>query len=880
MDPVNLFANAFYSTLPPQDIIIHLTELYFRNIHGQTYNFLHKPTFIPRIKQGRVNKTLLLALCGLTARYSRHPSIVCGTAYQAGEKFIAEARKALSEEFDEPTIETIQAVIFIVQHDFFRSKSKKAMIYVSLAIRMAATLELHNEPHDPNMSFKEREERRRTYWSLISLDRLAHSGPHWQVHLRTDTLQLQLPCRDYFYENNISVVTETLQGTMPPSIRVTGNSPPVQKEEKGTYAYIVIATILWCDVNKYVMEGFKKETIPPWKEGSTYHALETRLQNLFTSIPKIYQYSRENLIAMDTTNQGTVLVHLHAELLLSLCYLSRSMYPFNYKTMKFDEPPPKSFLERAATNIMACANAQSSMIEDVLAMEDFHMAPFIGFGVFAVSSVHIANSFSPDPTIALAAKNNLATNLKFLVIMREYFYSVGVWCIILKDRYFQKARRHKLKAQQNSYNSNLRGNSGSITNSIRNSENDEGADKAEGTEGRVADGFSRPGTPPVAYAPEELMNVAANKLQDSEPPSEMSSPRGASRSWTGSPRPNPPPQFDSDNIKWQLRAEISKQSDDSSSAAQQQARTWKRAVPQAYENQCGISQPPYKENSQNMRTNFFSNKRSKVEKTHVMPGSDFNASVANPSFSQPVSPSNFADLLSMPGISQGPQIKMETKPVLPEQPLPDNTYSNPKPDQLAREGSGELRPDGPGVGTNPKTNFLMDNSGEWLNSLELSEFAQFANDGKYDIKNPVQWFSGKTQEDGSEAGSLTADTCQSGFFGGTSDQPGTLEEEGALTSESLMADSSVAYDSEVGDRGWLALPQPDYMQHVLANQLDIYGDSSEGGQMSSSQATTPGIPMQHTPKTKSLLDEIFQQVARENFQAYDTSDSPESLSPS
>ena len=314
-----------------------------------------------------MNRTLLLAICGLTARYSRHPLVTSSTPHEAGEHFIAAARKSLSEEFDEPTIETIQAVIIIVQHDFFRSKGKKSMIYVSLAIRMATSLELHLEPADLNMSFQERETRRRTYWSLVVLDRLAHSGPHWQVHLRTDTLQLQLPCKDYYYENNIPVITETLEGKIPPPIRITGN-PTIQKGEKGLHAYIVMATILWCDINKYVMEEFKNEKIPPWKEGSSYHSLETRLQQLFSSLPKEYQYSRENLLALDTLNQGAALIHLHAELVLSLCYLSRSMYPFNYTKMKFDEHPPKAFIERAAINIMTSANAQSSMIEDELSI--------------------------------------------------------------------------------------------------------------------------------------------------------------------------------------------------------------------------------------------------------------------------------------------------------------------------------------------------------------------------------------------------------------------------------------------------------------------------------------------------------------------------------
>lgn len=97
------------------------------------------------------------------------------------------------------------------------------------------------------------------------------------------------------------------------------------------YSYIVKVTILWCDINKYVMEGYRQESIPPWEPGSKFSELETRLQNLFFGASQRVPVLRERLIALDTVNQGGALVHLHGELLMSLCYLNRVMYPYNYK---------------------------------------------------------------------------------------------------------------------------------------------------------------------------------------------------------------------------------------------------------------------------------------------------------------------------------------------------------------------------------------------------------------------------------------------------------------------------------------------------------------------------------------------------------------------
>lgn len=806
-------------------------ELYFKHVHGQTYSFLHKPTLIPRIKEGKVNRTLILALCGLTARYSRHPKILCNTPHEAGENFIAAARKALSEEFDEPTLELVQAVIIIVQHDFFRSKGKKSMIYVSLALRMATTLELHIEPNDPSLTFQEREARRRTYWSLVVFDRLAHSGPHWQVHLRTDTLHLQLPCKDYYYENNIPVVTETLQGAAPPPIRVSQESPSVRKEDLAIFAYIVMATILWCDINKYVMEEFKDEKIAPWKEGSKYHALETRLQKLFASLPKEYQYSKERLMALDTLNQGTGFIHLHIELLFSLCHLSRSMYPFNHKKMKFKENPPKAFIERAAINIMSSANAQTAMISDVLSMEDFNMAPFVGFGVFTVSSVHIANSFSPDPAVAAAAKNNLAINLKFLVIMREYWYSVGVWCIALKDRYFQKARRHKLKTQQDSY-----AHPGQTARSFTMVESPSNNGDLAAEADQAAEVFSRPGSPPLAYAPEDVISVATNRLPNSYPSSYISSPNGTgSRSRARTPE-EPPLKRERDI--------------NSNTIPDSSARTWERAVSQTYDRH--QDKLHYQAKLEDM-DHGPSSKRAKVHK------SSGSVSKDAPNHSSPASPSQFADIFSMPSISPNAptdQISNTSDPYS----VKENDFSTPSSTTNSTQLQTESRPVGmTGLGTKSKNNLLQDNSGEWLNSLELSEFTRFANDDRslIDFNNPTYWFETEMKLQLEEQ-----DRDDSTHRVGMQALSEDLQENSKRTSISLNHAN-----------------QPEDLRQVdqsLFQQSLIHQPFAPEPDISEEQVSN----FNHaTPKTQSLLDEIFQQVALETVSLRDVSESPEPLSP-
>lgn len=872
--------------LPPEDIVLHLVELYFRHVHGQTYSFLHKPTFIPRIKEGKVNRTLLLAICGLTARYSRHPSITSTTPHEAGEKFIAAARKALSEEFDEPTLETAQAVIIIVQHDFFRSKGKKSMIYVSLAIRMATTLGLHIEPQNTEMSFREREERRRTYWSLIVLDRLAHSGPHWQVHLRTDTLNLQLPCKDYYYENNIPVITETLSGTAPLSIgagvREDSSSPLLRKGELGLYAFTVIVTILWCDINKYVMEEFRSEKIPPWKEGSTYHSLEKRLQQIFSSLPKAYQYSRENLIALDTLNKGSMLVHLHAELVFSLCYLSRSMYPFNYSKMKFHETPPAAFIERAAINIMTSANAQSAMIEDVLAMEDFHMAPFIGFGVFTLSSVHIANSYSQDPAVASAARNNLALNLKFLVIMREYWYSVGVWCIILKDRYFQKAKRRKIQSQHDSYEKYaMTASSVGIIESIPDHQNVD--------ENKTTDAFSRPGTPPLAYAPEDTIVMATNGARPSDSSQADISSNGLNRY--------------SPSLSHGKSLTMTRSTPDSS------ARMWERAAHINLHqnlNEDDTAGTEFIHPMQDRSDTRPPSKRVKFSGNSPMTDHKSNGS-------SPASPSQYVGMFSMPSLSH--LSKQETK--LPEaysvRSTDDSTPNSINNDPFSLQNCNGSPVGITGLGNKSRNNLLLDTSGEWLNSLELTEFNKFANDegSLVDINNPTYWFNAEMKVNMEEQDYLQESLSEGSkaIIEGNGSTPALANNsrddrdnrfavsfEDARPSDLRQEDASLFQQSLLHQPFTPDIPADEQnsshksMSHGDANGNANGNDNDNGNERDELiqrqqvvPAPAPALPARD-PLQKSettLLDEMFQKVTWDNASQFSPDgESPEDITPS
>lgn len=452
--------------LPPLEVVIHLMELYFTNINIQTYSFLHKPTFMPRLRRGQVSKSLVFAICAAAARYSKHPAITNGRPpYTFGEVYATKARRLIGFDFDIPSLEIVQALICLIQHEFFRSRGGKAMIYISMAIPLALYMGLDKEPPD-DLLWHEKESRRRTFWSLVVLDRLTHATPHYAIQL-PELYDVRLPCPHHLFLNNVKTTVPFLN-----------DKDMTEASNKGIFAYYVEAIILWNNINRYASGEYKDEKISPWEPGSNFQNLLQDFDALYASIPLKYKYSRTRLMELAGAGRVGHYMHLHTGLWASRFVLFRTMYPYDSAAFDFG-PPPKQFVEDAAFNMRQAANDLSTLVSDVLKVGDITIAPFVGFCVFTVSPLHIALSFSQDSQVAMAAKQNLANNMKLLVELREYFYVVGVWCVILKDSYVRNVKSSSVE-------------------------------------------LTRPGAPPT-YLPEDLLKYSG------DPPSALNSPNTSPR---------------------------------------------------------------------------------------------------------------------------------------------------------------------------------------------------------------------------------------------------------------------------------------------------------------------------------------------------------------
>ena len=194
--------------LPPRSVLLKLVEIYFTHVNNQTYGFLHRPTFLRHIEEGKVPEGLLYSICAISARFSashapaqlqkQSKEIKETPAYHAGEPYAVEARRLALRDFDKPTVQNVQTLLLLALHDFGGKKGQKAWMFAGMAIRMASALRLNREVDgDPigsdnpgtgpseapfglpetsrqgvkeKVSWTEREVRRRTFWACFIMD--------------------------------------------------------------------------------------------------------------------------------------------------------------------------------------------------------------------------------------------------------------------------------------------------------------------------------------------------------------------------------------------------------------------------------------------------------------------------------------------------------------------------------------------------------------------------------------------------------------------------------------------------------------------------------------------------------------------------------------
>ncbi|TLD33484.1 hypothetical protein PspLS_00320 [Pyricularia sp. CBS 133598] len=306
------------------------------------------------------------------------------------------------------------------------------------AIRMAFALQLHKDlEYDPHsgraqLSFVDREIRRRTMWACFLMDRFNSSGTERPTFIKEETVKIPLPVKEKYFQLDIPGATEDLNGLTLNAMDMDEDQASQSKENMGVAAYMVRSIAVWGRIINYLNQGGKElDPHPMWSPDAEYAKLIKQSEDLPASLPESLQYNRENLKLHDTEGMANQFLFLHISLQQNILFMNR--FAVSSPGSITQQDVPKSFVTKAGAKAFAAANRMSELLKD--AEPYLVSAPFVGYCTFLSSTVHIFGIFSGNPTIESTSKRNLATNVRFLSKMKRFWGMFHFMTENLREQY-------------------------------------------------------------------------------------------------------------------------------------------------------------------------------------------------------------------------------------------------------------------------------------------------------------------------------------------------------------------------------------------------------------------------------------------------------------
>ncbi|KAL9562312.1 hypothetical protein ACKAV7_013395 [Fusarium commune] len=190
---------------PQPSSLLFAADVYFRYCHSQPYSLFHEPIFRQRLADDTLPTYLLWGFLSAARRYSSLPVTQVNCPDDASS-YAAKAWESIELPWTgnapaEKILTVIQTIILIVSTEVPAGLCSQAHMKLGFAIRLAQNNKLHLEP-DPSLPVAEREERKRTFWSLYLQDKLISLSRGRFSGIRDEECKVSLPCsEDAFKES-------------------------------------------------------------------------------------------------------------------------------------------------------------------------------------------------------------------------------------------------------------------------------------------------------------------------------------------------------------------------------------------------------------------------------------------------------------------------------------------------------------------------------------------------------------------------------------------------------------------------------------------------------------------------------------------------------
>ncbi|KAK4155415.1 hypothetical protein C8A00DRAFT_41966 [Chaetomidium leptoderma] len=350
---------------------------------------------------------------GMPKPRSSGPASDASSASEYYADVLTKALGGLRTSMTVASVERVQAFLMLGLYEWSQARPRvggmAAWMYVGVAIRMAQALGLGDGDREPGKVFRSRpikpaqptmppgqriiakEIRRRTMFSCLILDRLLGCGKDRVSTIRSEDLQIQLPCSEISFDLSEEVYTGFLKPV--PGVE---NTRRISDSVLGRFVRLVD---LWGEISKWSFSGGRfTEEHPPWSHESTFFQLRGKLEEFYRDLPDHFRWSDSNYYKHENHQASSVYVSLHMLGAVCRIMLHREYIPFipilcEKPVGPLDEPTfpagqePEGFWETSAEEIFHAAKEIVDLTE--ICRDKLPMSSLVLFAVWTAAFVGI-----------------------------------------------------------------------------------------------------------------------------------------------------------------------------------------------------------------------------------------------------------------------------------------------------------------------------------------------------------------------------------------------------------------------------------------------------------------------------------------------------------
>ncbi|KAK9471552.1 uncharacterized protein V1510DRAFT_419595 [Dipodascopsis tothii] len=374
---LELMALGLGESLPPPQIVAVLENVFFQTFNSMT-GLLHERRYRYRCTlPPQVQPPIYLRYAMWTISSSLVPEFesLVSAFYLRTRKYLEDVTLEYGGEKSQ-TVEYVQAYVLLAAYEYKAMYFVRAWQSVGIGARMAQLMHLNRlDIPDPTIkqcaqlpdSDVEREEQRRTFWSLVAVDRIASVGTGWPLSIDEEDIGTHLPIPE----------AEFAAGTFssrPVSLRDALKSNLLSGERVATYAGFAVAMVLFGRVHNHL---HKLNDVAPTVNGvnqafiDRYHKLEKEIERIHTLAPEVTADPAK------PPSQYLFLLHLSLNA-CSIC-LQQSTIFYTRKSAKFkrDYVASKQRSIAAATEVVHIVRAAGQcgiLVYHMIAVFSYYLA--------------------------------------------------------------------------------------------------------------------------------------------------------------------------------------------------------------------------------------------------------------------------------------------------------------------------------------------------------------------------------------------------------------------------------------------------------------------------------------------------------------------------